>query len=188
MIIFMGVAGSGKSVQGKLLADKLNLPWLSTGEFLRMLVSGERRRAMLAGELLDDLEIIAIIQKVFNLVSSNQEFILDGFPRTIPQAEWLLQQVKNGNLKITAVVHLEASRAAVKARLLSRARQDDTDVSISKRFEEYENSTKPVLDHFRESNIRVYDINGEQSPEEVHRQILETVGPEAEKAENLTKA
>ena len=53
MIIFMGVAGSGKSVQGRLLADTLGLPWLSTGEFLRMLISGQRRKDMQAGKLLD---------------------------------------------------------------------------------------------------------------------------------------
>ncbi len=64
----MGVAGSGKSVQGKLLADQLALPWLSTGEFLRMLIAGKRRREMLEGKLLPDQEIITLIRKIFSVV------------------------------------------------------------------------------------------------------------------------
>jgi len=88
----MGVAGSGKSVQGRLLADEMALPWLSTGEFLRMLVSGERRKDMLAGRLLSDREIIKLVQKIFAMIDIHEEFILDGFPRTVSQADWLLNQ------------------------------------------------------------------------------------------------
>ncbi len=101
MIIFTGVAGSGKSVQGKMLADHMGLPWLSTGEFLRMLISGERRKDMLAGKLLGDNEIIALVQRIFNVVDTKHEFILDGFPRSVAQADWLLNQVKHGQLKIS---------------------------------------------------------------------------------------
>ena len=82
MIIFTGVAGSGKSMQGRMLADHQALPWLSTGEFLRMLVSGDERRDMLAGKLLDDEEIISLVQKIFNDVGVEEEFEMDGFPRT----------------------------------------------------------------------------------------------------------
>ena len=113
MIIFTGVAGSGKSVQGKMLADYLGLPWLSTGEFLRMLISGERRKDMLAGKLIEDKEIISLVQKIFNVVDTKNEFILDGFPRTVAQADWLLNQAKHGQLKLTAVVNLKADKKAV---------------------------------------------------------------------------
>ena len=96
MIIIMGVAGAGKSVQGRWIADEFALPWVSTGEFLRMLVTGERRREMLAGKLLDDSEIIAMADRIFHMIDVKQEFILDGFPRTAPQAEWLIAQHKAG--------------------------------------------------------------------------------------------
>lgn len=172
MIIFMGVAGSGKSVQGKMIADQLALPWLSTGEFLRMLIAGDKRKAMLDGELLGDQEIIALIRKIFNIVDTSQEFILDGFPRTTAQADWLLSQVKHGQLDITAVIHLVASKEAVRERLLSRGRLDDHHEAINKRFEEYEESIKPILVHFKEASIPVHDINGEQSVEAVHQDIL----------------
>ncbi len=171
MIIFTGVAGSGKSLQGKLLADQEGLPWLSTGEFLRMLISGERRKDMLAGKLLDDQEIIALVQRIFNVIDTKSEFVLDGFPRTVQQADWLLNQSKHGQLHITAVIHLKASEEAVRKRLLSRGRQDDTDSAIKERFKEYSQSILPILEHFRLAEIPVFDINGEQDVEAVQTDI-----------------
>ncbi len=172
MILFMGVAGSGKSMQGKMLADKLSLPWLSTGEFLRMLIAGPRRKDMLAGKLLKDDEIIGLVQKILDVVDSKEELILDGFPRSPDQADWLLGQVKHKQLHITAVIHLQASHEAVLARLLKRGRQDDTEVSIKERFMEYEASIIPILEQFRVSKIKIIDINAEQSPDDIHQQIL----------------
>lgn len=171
MIIFTGVAGSGKSVQGKMLADHLGLPWLSTGEFLRMLISGERRKDMLAGKLLDDQEIIALVQRIFNVVDTKHEFVLDGFPRTVAQADWLLNQVKHGQLKITGVVHLKATEDAVRRRLLKRGRQDDTDTAIKERFTEYSETILPILEHFKRANISVHDIDAEQTVSEVQASI-----------------
>ena len=175
MIIFTGVAGSGKSVQGRQLADELGYPWLSTGEFLRMLISGKRRKDMVQGKLLDDQDIIALVQKIFTVVDTNQEFVLDGFPRTVAQADWLLNQVKHGQLHISAVVHLIASEQAVKERLLGRGRPDDNSEAIIERFTEFEQTIKPILEHFKQANIPVYDINGEQSPESVHQDIMQAI-------------
>lgn len=171
MIIFMGVAGAGKSVQGKTLADELALPWLSTGEFLRMLIAGDKRRDMLAGKLLGDKEIITLVQKIFTMINSSEEFILDGFPRTTQQADWLLNQVKHGQLHVTAVVHIMADEETVLQRLLGRGRQDDTEEAIRERFEEYEAQVKPILQHFKEAGVPVYDINGEQNPAAVQADI-----------------
>lgn len=168
----MGVAGSGKSMQGKMLADRLALPWLSTGEFLRMMIAGERRKEMLEGKLLRDDEIIGLVQKIFNVVDTDKEFILDGFPRTSEQADWLLGQVKHGQLNLTAVLHLEASEEAVKKRLLSRGRQDDTEASIKERFKEYDQAIKPIIGQFMASKIPVIDVNAENSPEAVHHEIV----------------
>lgn len=175
MIIFTGVAGSGKSVQGKMLADHLGLPWLSTGEFLRMMISGDRRKDMLAGKLLEDKEIIAIVQRIFNVIDIRHEFILDGFPRSIAQVDWLLNQEKHGQLKITAVVHLVANKESVKKRLLERGRQDDTENAIKERFSEYTGTILPILEHFKKANIAVYDINAEQSVDSVQEDIRSVI-------------
>lgn len=176
MIIFMGVAGSGKSMQGKMVADSLALPWLSTGEFLRMLIAGERRKEMLAGKLLADDEIIGLVQKIFNVVGTDGEFVLDGFPRTSAQADWLLSQIKHRQLKMTAVIHLQASEEEVAKRLLSRGRQDDTEAAIRERFNEYEAAIKPILEQFKAASVSVFDVDGERAPDEIHEDIINKLG------------
>lgn len=168
----MGVAGSGKSVQGRWLADELGLPWLSTGEFLRMLVTGERRREMLAGKLLDDSEMIGLADKIFHMINVEEEFILDGFPRTLPQAEWLIAQHKAGLITISTVLHLEANEKVVTNRLLSRGRQDDTKEAIASRFAEYRAITLPIIEDVENNGIKVHHISGEGTPEEVHSLII----------------
>jgi adenylate kinase len=175
MIIFMGVAGSGKSMQGRRLADELAVPWLSTGEFLRMLVAGERRKSMIAGKLLGDQEIISLVQKILSMINSHDEFVLDGFPRTIAQADWLLAQVRHGQLAITAMINLEASKHEVVRRLSSRGRPDDAPEAIAERFEDYERTTKPILKEFAAAGIPVVTIDGNQSVEAVHAAIMQAL-------------
>lgn len=171
----MGVAGSGKSVQGRYLADKLGLPWLSTGEFLRMLVSGQKREAMLSGKLLEDHEIIELVRKIFALVDTKQQFVLDGFPRTLAQADWILNQAKHKQMHITAVIHIRVSKSVVLERLHERGRPDDNDESIAERFREYDDTIKPILADFEQNNIKIFNINGEQDVTSVHDDILEAV-------------
>ncbi len=175
MIILTGVAGAGKSMQGKILADEHGYAWISTGEILRVLVTGKRRHEMLQGKLLSDEEMIIILDKVFELIDPTQEFVLDGFPRTIPQANWLIKQVHDGRFKLTAVINLSASEAVVRERLMSRGRVDDTNEAISHRFEEYRASTLPILDHFRTEGIKVCDIDAAQQPRVVHDAILKCI-------------
>ncbi len=172
MILLMGIAGSGKGTQGKMLADGHGYHLISMGEVLRMYVTGAQREKMLAGGLLDDQEIIDIPDKVLKSLSDDEEVILDGFPRTVAQAEWLLEQVQAGRFKLRAAVHLVASREAVKARLMKRARIDDVEDAIEKRFDEYERSTSPVLKWLADNGVTVVNINGERPPEDVNADIL----------------
>lgn len=175
MILIMGVAGSGKSYQGRRVADKLGLPWLSTGEFLRMLVTGKRRHEMLEGKLLDDVEMIELADKIFHMINIKEEFILDGFPRTIKQAEWLIAQHNAGLIKITTVLHLEASQDEVEKRLLERGRKDDTKQAIESRFKEYKSVTLPLLNDFEKKGIPVNHIDGNRTPDEVHSDIVKVL-------------
>lgn len=172
MILLMGVAGAGKSVEGKRLSDEKGLPWLSTGEFLRILVTGQRRREMLAGKLLDDQEMIALADRIFRIIDTKEEFILDGFPRTADQAEWLYAQHKAGLLKITCILHIEASEEVVKQRLLGRGRVDDTEEVIAKRFSEYQSVTLPILHDLESKGVKVTHINGERDQDSVHADVL----------------
>lgn len=175
MIILMGVAGAGKSMQGRLFADEHGYAWISTGELFRVLVTGTRRQQMLEGKLLSDDEVIALVDKTLKMIDTEKEFLLDGFPRTKTQADWLLDQIKSGRLHLTVVVNLAASREVVRERLLARGRQDDTEEAINRRFAEYEQVTKPILEYFRQAGAKVYDINAAQDPQTVHNDILSQI-------------
>jgi adenylate kinase len=169
----MGVAGSGKSVQGKLLAQDLGLRWLSTGEMLRQKVTGERQKEMLEGKLLGDEEIIKLIDEyIQEQKDENSSFVLDGFPRTLAQAKWLIDEYNDKKINIDGVVHINASRQVVKDRLLKRGRPDDNEKAISVRFEEYENFTLPIIDCFKRENISVFEVDGERKIAEVHQEIV----------------
>lgn len=172
MIILMGVAGAGKSMQGKLLADEHGYAWISTGEILRVLITGKRRQQMLEGKLLTDQEVIDVMDKVLELVNTDEEFVLDGFPRTVNQADWLLGRAKQGGFDVSAIIHLAASEEVVRDRLMARGRQDDTEQAIAERFKEYRAETLPILEHFRQEKIPVYDIDASQTPREVHDHIV----------------
>lgn len=172
MIVLMGVAGSGKSMQGRLLSDELGYAWVSTGEILRVLITGKRRQEMLEGKLLSDQEMVEILDKVFELVDTNQQFILDGFPRTVPQADWLVEQSEKGRFQLDAVVHLAASEEVVRERLLSRGRMDDHEDAIAERFREYRAVTLPILKHFEKEKVPIYTVDAAQKPKEVHDEIV----------------
>lgn len=181
MIILMGVAGGGKSTQGRLFADEHGYAWISTGELFRVLVTGERRRQMLEGKLMSDDEVIELVDSTLkSLVDTKKEFLLDGFPRTKVQADWLMEQVKAGRFNLTAVCNLSATREVVKKRLLARGRQDDTEAAIEKRFAEYESLTLPIVDYFKQIGAPVYDIDADRDPQTVHDEILSYVHPDPE--------
>jgi adenylate kinase len=168
----MGIAGSGKGTQGKMLADAKGFHLISMGEVLRMYVTGKQRERMLAGELLDDQEIIRIVDQVLSSLRDGEEVLMDGFPRTIPQAEWLLEQVKTGRFQLKTAFHLVASREAVKRRLMNRGRIDDKEAAIEARFNEYERSTSPLLAWLSGHGVDVVAINAERPVEAVNDDLV----------------
>lgn len=172
MILIMGIAGSGKGTQSKLLAEKDGYQLITMGDVLRQNATPEQKQKMEAGVLLNDQEIIQVIDKALTDLSDDHKVLLDGFPRTLPQAEWLIGEVEKGRFELGTAIHLVASREAVKKRLIDRARTDDVDHAIEQRFDEYEKSTAPILDWLRGHNIDVYDVNGERDIEEVHQDIV----------------
>jgi adenylate kinase len=172
MILLMGIAGSGKGTQGKMLADQRGYYLMSMGDVLRMYVTGKQRQRMLSGGLLDDAEIIKIVDKVLSSIPDDEEVLLDGFPRTIPQAEWLLDQVKAGRFKLRGAFHLIASHDAVKKRLMNRGRIDDVEAAIEERFNEYKRSTEPLLTWLSDHGVKVVNIDAERPPEVVNQDIV----------------
>lgn len=172
MILLMGIAGSGKGTQGKMLSDLRGFHLISMGDVVRMYATPTQRKRMLAGGLLNDDEIISLVDQVLISLPEGEEIILDGFPRTIPQAEWLLGQADTGRFELQQAFHLQASREAVKQRLLNRARVDDTEAAIEKRFDEYQRSTEPLLKWLEEHGVEVVNINAERPVEIINQDIV----------------
>lgn len=176
MIILMGVAGAGKSMQGHALADEYGYAYLSTGELFRILITGRRRHEMLEGKLLSDDEVIKVVDTVLNLIDTKEQFILDGFPRTKKQIDWLLEQHQNGRFTEPVVVNLEIDESVIRDRLHKRNRPDDTEEAITRRYNEYQAVTRPILAYMQEKGLRVHEVNADQAPTDVHKQIVTDLG------------
>lgn len=172
----MGAAGAGKSIQGHQLADQYGYAYISTGEIFRVLITGKRRNEMLEGKLLSDDEVIRVVDKVLELIDTKEQFILDGFPRTKPQVDWLLEQHKAGRFDLATVINLEVSEEVLYERLRKRARLDDTEEAISYRYHQYQAVTRPLLDYMKQSGMEVFDIDADRNPQAVHRDILRALG------------
>lgn len=172
----MGAAGAGKSIQGHQLADQYGYAYISTGEIFRVLITGKRRNEMLEGHLLSDDEVIRVVDKVLELIDTKEQFILDGFPRTKPQVDWLLEQHKAGRFNLATVINLEVSEKVLYERLRKRARLDDTEEAISYRYHQYQAVTRPLLEYMRQNGMEVFDIDADRDPQAVHRDILRALG------------
>lgn len=176
MILLMGPAGAGKSVQGHKLADEHGYAYISTGELFRLFLTGRRRAEMLEGKLISDQETIDMIDKVFDIIDTSDQFILDGFPRTALQVTWLLGEVKKGRFEKPEVVHLSLTEDEIYKRLSLRGRPDDTDEAIKKRYELYQGQTRPLLQQMKEADITVHEVEGIGTPIEVYQRIVAALG------------
>jgi len=167
----MGLPGSGKGTQGKMMADEHGMHLISMGEIIRLYVTGERRNRMLSGELLDDSEVIELLDRVLDTIPNKELCVLDGFPRTIHQAEWLVEKANRDNFNISHVINLDASQGTVKNRLRARGRSDDKEEVIEERFKEYAELTQPLIVWFKEHNIDLLNIDAERSVYDVNSDV-----------------
>lgn len=173
MIIIMGIIGSGKGTQGTRLAKERGLTYISTGEMLRQYATPEQHERMLAGELLGDEEIIVMVDTLLKTLADPNKVLFDGFPRSLVQATWLLEQVGQGRFKTPDVIQLNVSKEEVKRRLLLRGRGDDTPEVIEKRFSEYDTLTVPILDYFKQQQVPLYEVDAAQAPDVVYENVVQ---------------
>ena len=178
-LIILGPQGSGKGTQAKLLAAKLKIKHISTGNLLRQAAKEETPKGQLIKSLLSKGTLIPfettleVLEPV--LKTATQGFILDGMPRDLRQAEhleWLLGQIKQS---IDRVVYITLSKKSSYTRLLKRAqtegRADDTIEAIEKRLEIYHNQTLPVIEFFKKQG-NLIEVDGEPDIDTIHQNIL----------------
>lgn len=172
MIIFMGMSGAGKGTQSGFLAQDNGYSYISSGQIVRDHANEHQKAEMLAGRWLADNEILLMVDKALNALPDQNRVILDGTPRTLVQAQWLLAEARKGRFKIEAVFNLLISLEEAKSRLQNRHRVDDSDQAIQERFAQHQREVTPILNYWQDQHVPVFDLDGAQSPEAVHQEVL----------------
>lgn len=176
MIIVVGVAGVGKSTQCQMLKDSGRYQWLSVGQFLRDTVDDPLKKAtMLAGDVLDDTFVLPHLAKKLSELGDEPELVIDGFPRTITQAKWLIELNEKSIINITHILNLTAKEEIAKERLEDRGRNDDTEEAIAERFKAYNDSILPIYRLFADAGLKVIEIDGQQTVDTVHTEIVKAL-------------
>jgi adenylate kinase len=162
-LILLGPPGAGKGTQGHRLSALYNIPEISTGDILRAAVRQatplglEAKRYMDRGALVPDAIIIGIIRERLAQDDTKDGFILDGFPRTVPQAEALTEISKEQNRPIEHVISIEVPAEELLQRLTGRrqleGRHDDSDEAIHHRLEVYQRETAPLIDYYYQQGL-----------------------------------
>ena len=171
MIVFFGPAGAGKSVQGQILAARQGWRWLSAGQILRDTHDPEIVQTMHEGKLIPHTLITRIMGEAIAKAGDIDQLILDGFPRELPQAEWLLNSKSDHGRDIGLVVVLEVPREELLKRLAIRGRVDDTPEAIDQRLAIYRQEMYPILGLFSDQHIPVVHIDGVGTVGEIHDRV-----------------
>jgi adenylate kinase len=174
-VLIVGPQGAGKGTQAALLSENLKIPHISTGDIFRANVTAGTELGVLAkkymdaGDLVPDEVTSAMVAARLVEPDAEPGFLLDGFPRTVPQAQWLGELLRSRGQDLDAVLLLEAPDDALLERMLARGRADDTAEAISRRLELYHSETKPLLEHYAN---RLVAIDGVGTVEEVQQRAL----------------
>lgn len=185
-LILLGPPGAGKGTQAQLLVQKHGIVQLSTGDMLRAAVAAgtpvglQAKEIMASGGLVPDEVVVGIISDRIEQPDAKKGFILDGFPRTVPQAQALDALLKKKNLKLDAVVELRVNESALLQRVETRVAQmrergeairaDDTPEVLSKRLSSYRAQTEPLVDYYSEKR-KLATVDGMMSIDEVTAKI-----------------
>ena len=178
-LVLVGPPGAGKGTQAVRLAERLDVPHISTGDLFRANLSQNTplgvaaKRYMDAGELVSDEVTVGMVRERLAEDDAAKGFILDGFPRTVAQADALGELLEAAGNELDAVVSLEVPEELLVQRLLGRGRADDTEDVIRRRQEVYREETAPLLEHYRDLLVTV-DAVGEI--EEITERVVDALG------------
>ncbi len=199
-LILLGPPGAGKGTQAQRLVDRFGIVQLSTGDMLRAAaVAGtavglKARDIMMRGDLVPDDIVVAIVAERIMQPDAKKGFILDGFPRTVPQAEALDRILSRKGLKLKAVIELRVDEGILLKRIETRIAQmksrgqtiraDDNPDALKKRLESYRIQTAPLIDYYQKKGL-LRTVDGMVDIPEVAKQIDKALG---QKARPPTKA
>jgi adenylate kinase len=207
-LILLGPPGSGKGTQAQRLLHRYGIAQLSTGEMLRAAVAAQTpvglkaKDVMASGGLVPDEIVIGIISDRLDQADAAKGFILDGFPRTVPQAEALDELLKKKHMRLDAVIELRVNESALLQRVESRVaemrargeevRIDDTPEVLTNRLASYRSLTEPLI-HYYSERRKLLTVDGMMTIEHVSREIhrilaaIGAVGAKAPKKAGATK-
>lgn len=168
-VVLLGPPGAGKGTQSRVLTETYNIPQLSTGDMLREVISketeiGKKAKAIMSsGALVSDDIVNQIVSERIDESDCVNGFILDGYPRTVGQAEALQQILQSKNMRLDAVIELRVDEDALIERMKRRVeetiaaggvvRSDDNPVSFAKRLVEYREKTTPLSEFYLEKGL-----------------------------------
>lgn len=173
MIVFFGPAGAGKSVQGQILAARNGWRWLSAGQLLRDSHDIDLIKHMQTGQLVDSERVNRLVESAIERSKNIDRLILDGFPREMSQAKWLVENKSHHGRDIKLIVVLEVPKSELMKRLEVRGRVDDTPDAIDERLKIYRTEIYPILTYLTEENINIVHIDGVGTVGQVHDRIME---------------
>jgi adenylate kinase len=186
-LVLLGPPGAGKGTQATRIAKRFSVPQLSTGDMLREAVASgtplglRAKHVMDRGELVPDEVVIAVVADRIDHVDAANGFVLDGFPRTVPQAEALDRELAARGIELDAVLELEVDEDVLLVRIKGRAgeaanqsklvRRDDNPEVFKTRLKAYRAQTAPVTEYYRSQGV-LHVVNGLQPIDVVTEEVV----------------
>ncbi|HTT52626.1 MAG TPA: adenylate kinase [Streptosporangiaceae bacterium] len=177
-LLLIGAPGAGKGTQAGRLAQRFGIAHISSGDLLRQHVQeqtslGRQIKAYLdRGDLVPDSFVLDMLRKPVVAAAAAGGYVLDGFPRTVEQAQASFRTAQALGVAVQAAVHLDVPRAELVRRLLARGRgQDDTEAVIERRLQVYLDRTVPLLEYYA-GREWLFTVDGSQPPGAVHEEIV----------------
>lgn len=175
MILFFGPAGAGKSVQGQMLANKMGWEWISSGQLLRASTDPEIVAILQAGNLVPLEKFGQLFAEAIKQNSDKAHVILDGFPRKVEQAQWLVDHKMELDRDLEIAIVIDIPRDELVKRMMLRGRADDTEEAIAKRLAIYQSEIDPILAYLTDKNVPIIHIDGVGEVEQIHERVLAAI-------------